>query len=128
MATYYSEKNFKDAKRFIPERHLDDPRFASDNKNALQPFSFGPRNCIGRKYRSPCSVGHLNALLTFVLFFSLAYVEMRLILARMIVNFEIELAEPDLDWTDQNVYNLWEKPPLMLNLIPRDMANSEKAW
>ncbi|KAJ6088480.1 hypothetical protein N7486_009741 [Penicillium sp. IBT 16267x] len=106
VATYYSEKNFKDAKHFIPERHLDDPRFASDNKNALQPFSFGPRNCIGR---------------------NLAYVEMRLILARMIVNFEIELAEPDSDWIDQKVYNLWEKPPLMLKLIPKDMAKSEKA-
>ncbi|KAJ5663290.1 hypothetical protein N7507_004021 [Penicillium longicatenatum] len=106
IATYSSEKNFKDAMHFIPERHLNDPRFASDNKNALQPFSFGPRNCIGR---------------------NLAYVEMRLVLARMIVNFEMELAEPSFDWIDQKVYNLWEKPPLMLNLIPRDMAKSEKA-
>ncbi|KAJ5556972.1 hypothetical protein N7494_000887 [Penicillium frequentans] len=106
LATYYSEKNFMDAKHFIPERHLDDPRYASDNKNALQPFSFGPRNCIGR---------------------NLAYVEMRLILARMIINFEMELAEPDFDWIDQKVYNLWEKPPLMLKLLPRDIAKSEKA-
>ncbi|KAJ5889673.1 hypothetical protein N7504_010483 [Penicillium tannophilum] len=106
VATYHSEKNFKDAKHFIPERHLDDLRYASDNKNALQPFSFGPRNCIGR---------------------NLAYVEMRLILARMIINFEIELAEPDFDWIDQKVYNLWEKPPLMLKLLPRDIAKSEQA-
>lgn len=68
-----------------------------------------------------------NALLTLILFFSLAYVEMRLILARMIINFEMELAEPDFDWIDQKVYNLWEKPPLMLKLLPRDIAKSEKA-
>ncbi|KAJ5919048.1 hypothetical protein N7466_009991 [Penicillium verhagenii] len=106
IATYNSEGNFKDAKQFMPERHLDDPRFASDNKDSMQPFSFGPRNCIGR---------------------NLAYVEMRMILARMIINFDMELAEPHLDWMDQKTYNLWEKPPLMLNLIPRDLAISEKA-
>ena len=52
---------------------------------------------------------------------------MRLILARMIINFEMELAEPDFDWIDQKVYNLWEKPPLMLKLLPRNIAKSEKA-
>ncbi|KAJ6002943.1 hypothetical protein N7451_005490 [Penicillium sp. IBT 35674x] len=126
MATYYSEENFKDAKHFIPERHLDDHRFASDNKNALQPFSFGPRNCIGRKYGPLCVLAVAKTLLTFF-FFSLAYVEMRLILARMIINFEMELAEPGFDWINQKVYKLWEKPPLMLKLIPRDLAISEKA-
>lgn len=49
IATYHSESNFKHADQFIPERHLGDPTFASDNKDALQPFSVGPRNCIGRK-------------------------------------------------------------------------------
>ncbi|KAJ5768975.1 hypothetical protein N7520_003534 [Penicillium odoratum] len=105
-ATYASENNFKDAKHFIPERHLDDPRFASDNRNALQPFSFGPRNCIGR---------------------NLAYVEMRLMLARTIVNFDMELAEPNVDWMDQKSYTLWDKPPLMLKLTPSDVGKLEEA-
>ncbi|BCS30689.1 cytochrome P450 [Aspergillus puulaauensis] len=49
-AAYSSERNFKDADRFLPERWMDNPRYASDNKSVLQPFSFGPRNCLGKKY------------------------------------------------------------------------------
>lgn len=46
---YYSELNFKDPKKFVPERWLDDPRYASDNRAILSPFSLGPRDCIGKK-------------------------------------------------------------------------------
>ncbi|KAJ6052897.1 hypothetical protein N7499_004030 [Penicillium canescens] len=100
IATFHSESNFKHADQFIPERHLGDPSFASDNKDALQPFSVGPRNCIGR---------------------NLAYVEMRLILTRIIFNFNLELAEPDIDWQDQKCYTLWTKSPLMIKLTQRNM-------
>lgn len=40
---------FKDPEEYIPERHLEDERFKDDNRGVLQPFSYGPRNCIGRK-------------------------------------------------------------------------------
>lgn len=50
MAAYHSPANFADPKSFIPERFLGDPQFENDSKTVLQPFSFGPRNCIGRKY------------------------------------------------------------------------------
>ncbi|KAI9375059.1 cytochrome P450 [Aspergillus egyptiacus] len=98
LAANYSSENFTDPEQFIPERHLGDPRFANDSKTAMQPFSYGPRNCIGR---------------------NLAYVEMRLILARMVFNFDMELDQAGLDWLDQESFILWQKPPLPVRLTPR---------
>lgn len=46
---YRSPKNFHLPDSFIPERWLGDARFANDKKEAFQPFSHGPRNCIGKK-------------------------------------------------------------------------------
>jgi cytochrome P450 len=48
-SAYHSETNFKHAGSFTPERFMGDPEFASDRRDVLQPFSFGPRNCIGKK-------------------------------------------------------------------------------
>jgi cytochrome P450 len=48
-ATYHSAHNFTDPFGFHPERFLHDPKFASDKLDIVQPFSVGPRNCIGRK-------------------------------------------------------------------------------
>ncbi|KAJ5913921.1 hypothetical protein N7504_002804 [Penicillium tannophilum] len=101
MAAYHSAYNYTHPEQFIPERFLDDPRFANDSKTALQPFSFGPRNCIGR---------------------NLAYVEMRIILARMVFNFDMELDQPSDVWTDQQCFILWSKKPLMIKLTPRTKA------
>ncbi|KAJ5257984.1 hypothetical protein N7524_009540 [Penicillium chrysogenum] len=97
LAASHSPANFAGAEQFIPERYLGSPRFANDSKTAAQPFSFGPRNCIGR---------------------NLAYVEMRIILARM-VNFDMELDQPEKDWMDQECFVLWNKPKLMIRLKPR---------
>lgn len=45
----YHSHQFKDPFQFHPERWLGDPAFASDNKDAFQPFHVGSRNCLGRK-------------------------------------------------------------------------------
>lgn len=43
--------NFALPDEFIPERWLgEDPRFAGDKNKAFEPFSYGSRNCIGKKY------------------------------------------------------------------------------
>ena len=48
LATYRCEKNFKNANEFHPERWLGDPSYAGDNLAAVEPFSTGPRNCLGK--------------------------------------------------------------------------------
>ncbi len=50
----------------------------------------------------------------------MAYAEMRMTMAKMIFNFDMELAEPDNDWWNkQGTYLVWEKMPLMVILRPR---------
>ncbi|KAL8684644.1 MAG: hypothetical protein Q9224_006217 [Gallowayella concinna] len=49
LATSLSSSNFKDPESFVPERWLGDERFRNDKKQASQPFSVGPRNCVGQK-------------------------------------------------------------------------------
>ncbi|KAF5019939.1 hypothetical protein F66182_8036 [Fusarium sp. NRRL 66182] len=48
-AVHHNPEHFTQPDNFIPERWLDDPRFENDAKRALQPFSIGPRDCIGKK-------------------------------------------------------------------------------
>ncbi|EON96224.1 putative cytochrome p450 protein [Phaeoacremonium minimum UCRPA7] len=48
-AMYHNDKHFRDPFSYHPERFLGDEQFASDNRDAFQPFHTGPRNCIGRK-------------------------------------------------------------------------------
>lgn len=87
-----SERNFKDADSFIPERWMGDPRYDSDKKQAMQPFSFGARNCLGK---------------------NLAYAEMRLILAKIIWSFDLELDPKSKNWIEEcKVTLLWRKPEL----------------
>lgn len=49
---------------------------------------------------------------------SLAYAEMRLILARVIWNFDMELSPDCTQWIDQPSYVVWEKGNLNVKLTP----------
>ena len=92
-----SPLNWTEPDSFVPERWLgEDPKFSNDKRDASQPFSYGPRNCIGR---------------------NLAYVEMKLIIARLVWTFDIENATEG-NWLDQRVYMIWEKRPLWIKLRP----------
>ncbi|KAL4861251.1 hypothetical protein BDV12DRAFT_208241 [Aspergillus spectabilis] len=99
-ATYHDPQNFKRPDEFIPERWVDD-EFASDNKAALQPFSFGPRNCLGK---------------------NLAYSELRLILAKVLYNFDLTIVPGSEGWDRQKTFFLWEKNNLLVRLKPRAEA------
>jgi hypothetical protein len=49
---------------------------------------------------------------------------MRLIFSSVLLHFDIELAD-DRVWTDQKVYTLWDKIPLMVKLTPAKVQASE---
>ncbi|KAF7911191.1 uncharacterized protein EAF01_002699 [Botrytis porri] len=95
---YRSATNFALPDQFLPERWLDDPRFASDNRGVVQPFSVGLRNCLGQHH---------------------AMAEMRAILARSLWHFDIDLCEESRSWNEQKVFILWEKPDLMVTVKAR---------
>ena len=49
--------------------------------------------------------------------YSLAYAEMRLIMAKMLWNFDFELTDPEDDWMSRNrAYSVWYKGPLLIKL------------
>ncbi|KFY06587.1 hypothetical protein V492_07927 [Pseudogymnoascus sp. VKM F-4246] len=82
--TSHSSRFFADANAFHPERWLSkshpdyDARFASDNRNAARPFSLGSRSCLGMR---------------------LAYLESRILLAKLVYTFDWELGNgADIDW------------------------------
>ncbi|KAK8868212.1 cytochrome P450 [Apiospora arundinis] len=100
-AINHDERFWTDPWEFHPERflpHEGDSRYRNDVLDAMQPFSTGPRNCIGK---------------------NLAYAEMRFILAKIIFNFDLRLADDSEDWLEkQRVYFPWDKPALNVHLTP----------
>lgn len=98
LACYRSGSNFEDAGAFRPERWLDG--CGTDSHECFKPFSHGPRACLGK---------------------NLAWAELRLILARMLWRFDMELVETNenLSWLDnQKIWGFWAKPPLLCRLVP----------
>ncbi|KAI0411894.1 cytochrome P450 [Xylaria grammica] len=98
-SAYHSPENFKqltplclrNPDKFAPERWLGDPEYEDDVRDVHQPFSAGTRNCLG---------------------INLAWHEMRLMLAKLVYEFDIE-SDAGPDWLDQNVYVIWDRKPLI---------------
>lgn len=51
-------------------------------------------------------------------FKSLAWLELRLMLAKTLWHYDLELCPGMENWVDQKSYLTWEKGPLMVKLIP----------
>jgi cytochrome P450 len=99
VAGRYS-RAWRNADSFIPERWLPNSNeYSEDWRNVIQPYQVGPRNCAGQV---------------------LANAELRLILAAMIVSFDMSLAdEEQKDWLDFPIFGLMsDKKPLMVKLRP----------
>jgi len=88
---------FHDPEKFLPERWLDSR--CTDNREAFQPFHLGPRVCLGR---------------------NLAFIELRLTLAKLHWKYDLELINKDVDLElDSRMYLLWNKPQLKIHVRER---------
>lgn len=101
-------KKFHSATDFCPERWLPnavmDPKspFFHDQREAVKSFSVGPRSCLGQP---------------------LAWAEMRLIMTKLLWNFEFGMIEgKQVQWEDMRTFLLVEKKPIMLKFRHRDTA------
>lgn len=103
LSSFTCSANFHEARSFRPERFLPEASkpgspFAEDDKFAFQPFFYGPRNCIGR---------------------NLAFNKMRLILARVLWNFDLSLCPESQSWDTHKIWIGWEDTPLWVTLKSR---------
>ncbi|KAH9223339.1 cytochrome P450 [Leptodontidium sp. 2 PMI_412] len=123
-AASHSASNFISPKSFIPDRWLSTSdlqalsltntntsasasanksesqikELSPNHKKVVQPFSSGPRNCIGQR---------------------LALAEMRLVVARLMWEFDFDIEEESREWVEgMKVYTLYERPPLMCRVRP----------
>ncbi|KAF7865973.1 hypothetical protein EAF04_006136 [Stromatinia cepivora] len=102
LPAYISPTNFARLNDFIPERWLPDSTLTPHNTTIFNPFSIGPRDCVGKA-------------------FGLA--EVRLALAKLIFHFEFERGDQkDYNWNDQKAFFVWEKEPFFVRLVGRDQG------
>ncbi|KAI1145605.1 cytochrome P450 monooxygenase-like protein [Nemania diffusa] len=91
---------WQDPESFLPERWIGEG--FNDQKKASQPFSTGPRACLG---------------------INLAYLEMRIALAKLVWLYDWELAVPRDEWVrDCGMRILWKKADLFVKYHPRVAA------
>ncbi|KAG9775310.1 hypothetical protein KCU75_g6708, partial [Aureobasidium melanogenum] len=93
-----SKLNFANPTQFVPERWLASPpqEYANDNLAIVQPFSFGPRNCLGK---------------------NLAWAELRLVFAKVLFNFDMEMDARSKNWEERlEQHTLWFRPQLWVKM------------
>ncbi|KAI0894937.1 benzoate 4-monooxygenase cytochrome P450 [Annulohypoxylon nitens] len=92
LATSLSSANFHDPFSWKPERWIDPD--CKDNLESFLPFSLGPRVCIGR---------------------NVAWLELHVTIAKLFWVYDLELADPSIDWhRDVRMFSLWKMPKLMI--------------
>lgn len=99
-STYHSEDNFREANKFVPERWMagENAEYSGDRQEAFQPFGWGHRDCLGQ---------------------NMAMHEMRLILASVVMRFDLQLCDKSQNWLEQKVFVLWAKKPLLCRIDAR---------
>jgi len=88
----------------IPERWLENGEGPKSQLHASQPFSLGPRGCLGK---------------------NLAYLEARLAVSKLIWNYDIEYAKSKPEWVPLQssksilAWLIWHTQGLYVKLTPR---------
>ncbi|KAI9815142.1 MAG: hypothetical protein M1827_002985 [Pycnora praestabilis] len=104
------ESLFRDASKFIPERWLADSEYdASENerqnlKDYVLPFSLGGRACVGR---------------------NLAYMELSIAIASLVMAFDWELAEPG---SEMKIFERLNSNPVALMVKARAREQVWNSW
>ncbi|KAK7749836.1 hypothetical protein SLS53_000417 [Cytospora paraplurivora] len=92
LAATLDPANFTDPLQFRPERWLGQNE--KDVLDASQPFSLGPRGCLGR---------HLG------------WMELSTTIAKLVWVYDLEPLDRSLDWhRDSHMHTLWIKPKLLV--------------
>ncbi|KAF2758045.1 cytochrome P450 [Pseudovirgaria hyperparasitica] len=105
FSMFRSERYFKKAREYHPERwlppsHADyDNIFDNDNRAVFQPFSMGPRKCLG---------------------FVTADRQARAVISKLLWKFDWEIGNAsDLDWErDMKVYQVTVRPTVLVKFKP----------
>ncbi|KAI4198068.1 MAG: hypothetical protein LQ350_005509 [Teloschistes chrysophthalmus] len=109
----HDEKYFHEPYVFKPERWIDIG--CKDVKEASQPFSLGPRGCLGRNHGKKKEIDQRPAAHIH----SFAELEISLILAKILHRYDLEMVNKDLDWEGQShVHVMWWKPELRVRFLP----------
>lgn len=83
-AVMHDERHFSNPESFIPTRWIEtESGDESSNRSAWIPFSYGPRNCIGKPYIYLYKNSNV----------SLAMMQLRLIVSMFVWHFDAEFAE-----------------------------------
>ncbi|KAI6626322.1 hypothetical protein MCOR08_007233 [Pyricularia oryzae] len=115
-AVHHDLNSFTLPESFVPERWSGDRRFANDELDAVESFSTWPRNFLGKK-EAGIGAGSLPSRESAqaknqVAYRSLACAQIRMVLARLVCNFDLRIFH-DKDWVvDQKAFTFWDKPQL----------------
>ncbi|KAK4617549.1 Cytochrome P450 monooxygenase [Fulvia fulva] len=103
LSAYRNPKYWQDGSEFRPERWMGDSKYKNDHLGVLEPFSIGSHDCLGK---------------------ALAWHEIRLILATVLLHFDLSLCAVSNNWSDLKIYGIWEKKPLVVQI---QRANVEQS-
>ncbi|KAH8202393.1 hypothetical protein TruAng_003466 [Truncatella angustata] len=93
-------RSFDDPDVFLPDRWIDKKNPMTETLRGFA-FTVGPRACLG---------------------ITLAYLEMRIVMAKLVYTFDWELMNPDVDLISQGkLYLLWSRPELMVRFHERSI-------